>query len=348
MPKNRIYILDVLRIISAIGVIVVHTIAIWLSSFEVASYPWRIVNIIEWARHRSVPVFLMLTGIFLLREDKLDEDPIGFYRSRLIKVIIPFFICVWFFALFDYVILANKVFDLYHFILDFINVWYYYHLWYILVIIWLYIIIPFMRVIVKNSPVRLLYLYIYIRFGFKIVNQVLVQVFGVPRAWTPSWFLWYDVLAIIGYCVRYQKFIVSWLTTKKALFVYIFAAIATILWTWWISMREWKINEFFYQNNMPNVLVMAISLLVIARHLYDTLNIPDKYIYWIRKISKTSFGTYMYHPIFIYIFQHIFSKLWFSTWYNMILTAVCSIFWVWLFVYIIQKTSFWKKILPET
>ena len=64
----------------------------------------------------------MLTGIFLLRDDKLDEDPITFYKSRLVKVIIPFLICVLFFLFFDYIVLANKEFNLYYILLDFINI----------------------------------------------------------------------------------------------------------------------------------------------------------------------------------------------------------------------------------
>jgi hypothetical protein len=62
----------------------------------------------------------MLTGILLLRDDKLDEDPIVFYRSRLIKVIIPFLICAGVFVLFDFFVI-KKDFDIYNILLDFIN-----------------------------------------------------------------------------------------------------------------------------------------------------------------------------------------------------------------------------------
>ena len=65
-------------------------------------------------------MFLMLTGIFLLRDDKLDEDPIVFYRSRLIKVIIPFLVCASVFVLFD-LFIVKKDFDIYNILLDFIN-----------------------------------------------------------------------------------------------------------------------------------------------------------------------------------------------------------------------------------
>ena len=354
--NNRIYILDILRIISAIWVVVVHTIAWWLHSFSLWSIQWRIVNMIEGFWHRSVPVFLMLTGIFLLRDDKLDEDPLIFYQTRLTKVIVPFIICVFAFLWFDYFVVWKSI-DIYHIFSNFINVWYSYHLRYILIIIWLYIIIPFMRILVKYDKdhkdikewsVRILYLYIYIRIWFKIINQILINIIGVPWAATSSWFLWYDGLVIIWYCIRYDKFIINKIWLRWSILLYFIAAIFTVLATGALSIYSWSMNDLFYQNNTPNVLAMSIALICIARYFYDNLNLPDRYIYIIRKLSKTSFGVYLYHPIFIYIYDLIFHELWISYWYNLILTATFSVISVRSFVHIIQKTSIWKKILPET
>lgn len=343
---NRIWILEILKTVSAISVVVKHTIVTWLTYYPIGSIYWWITNIVESFTRRSVPLFLMITGILILKPSKFDENYMDFYRKRILSVLVPFIFAVGLYVFGDIVILWTPILNYHEFIKSILNIWYYYHLWYVVLILAVYMIIPFIRVILKNADDRLLRIYMYFWIGFKFINIVLVQYLWWAWAWTPSWFLGLEWYVILWYMIWYKWFIVEYLWKYKIIWLYLIAACFTALWVYTSSLEVWTLSDQFFHPNMPNIMIMSICVMWIWYHFKD-LTLSKNVLEKLRVFSKTRFGLYIIHPVFIFLFTILFNKLWISFWYNLILTSIASIITSWFVVWVMQKFKWGRVIYPE-
>lgn len=85
--KNRRYDYDVLRVCSMLGVIYLHTAAGALRSFN---FPvlWNFSNALACLSTPAVPLFFMMSGALLLKEEK-TTDLNQLFRRRVPKVLVP-------------------------------------------------------------------------------------------------------------------------------------------------------------------------------------------------------------------------------------------------------------------
>ena len=68
--KNRIVYADLLRIIATFAVIVLHvSVSKWYES-PIREYNWQMFNIYDSLVRWSVPVFVMISGMFFLNPNK--------------------------------------------------------------------------------------------------------------------------------------------------------------------------------------------------------------------------------------------------------------------------------------
>ena len=75
MEKNRVAFVDGLRILSIFAVVVVHICADGWGKLPVSDPDWRILNIFASSVRWCVPLFVMISGIFMLKPDKHISVP---------------------------------------------------------------------------------------------------------------------------------------------------------------------------------------------------------------------------------------------------------------------------------
>ena len=85
--KSRRYDYDLLRVLSMLGVVYLHTAAGALRSFSYHSL-WNFSNLISVLVTPAVPLFFMMSGALLLSEDK-TSDLDQLFRRRIPKVLVP-------------------------------------------------------------------------------------------------------------------------------------------------------------------------------------------------------------------------------------------------------------------
>ena len=146
---------DLLRIIACIAVILIHVNSIYIVDVNdskfldgggyFTKYSFLIVTITQISKF-AVPIFVMLSGAFLLSNPK-NENVKSFYKKNVDRILIPILIFSIFYILFteitsllsgDSVLIPLK------------NLFLgkpYYHMWYMYMVIGLYIFVPY---IVKN------------------------------------------------------------------------------------------------------------------------------------------------------------------------------------------------------
>ena len=81
--KNRIVYADLLRIIATFAVIVLHvSVSKWYES-PIREYNWQMFNIYDSLVRWSVPVFVMISGMFFLNPNKEIDFLTGSFKTAL-------------------------------------------------------------------------------------------------------------------------------------------------------------------------------------------------------------------------------------------------------------------------
>ena len=129
---------DCLRIIAILAVIMIHCSAPYVIDFPRDSFNFVIGNIFDSVARIGVPFFVIISGYFMLNENK--ELSILKIKSKILKL----FMILGFWSLFYALV--------YHF-KNFLNAFIYghYHLWFLYMLIGLYLITPILRLFVKKE-----------------------------------------------------------------------------------------------------------------------------------------------------------------------------------------------------
>lgn len=143
--KTRDYNMDLLRILAAFMVIVIHVSAHNFSDTPTKSIEWLSYNFYDSVVRSAVPIFLMISGAFFLT-DRIQSNIKKLYTKNIFKLVIVFII--WsiiyvIFSLFTDRLTTDQI------ISSIITG--HFHLWYLPVIIGIYIISPFIYRFIKNS-----------------------------------------------------------------------------------------------------------------------------------------------------------------------------------------------------
>lgn len=147
----RVKYLDFLKAVSITGVVIIHTVSSLTISFDGNSLDWWISHgynsLVRW----TVPMFFLISGALLLSSNK-NLSLIEFYRTRVKKLFIPFFIwsLIYFyiFGIFDKY--ASPI-TITTFLRLFLNGNIFNRLWFFYSLLGLYMITPFIRIFVQNA-----------------------------------------------------------------------------------------------------------------------------------------------------------------------------------------------------
>lgn len=67
--SSRVIYLDILRIIAAFFIVVLHTAVTSLDSFGTTSWEWNVSNFYDSISRWAVPVFVMISGALFLNKE---------------------------------------------------------------------------------------------------------------------------------------------------------------------------------------------------------------------------------------------------------------------------------------
>lgn len=85
---DRDYSIDLLRVSAAIGVVLLHSAAIYLEVSPVNSFRWEFANIFDTLTRWAVPVFVMMSGAFLLKKEISLKLLYGKYIKHLFILLV--------------------------------------------------------------------------------------------------------------------------------------------------------------------------------------------------------------------------------------------------------------------
>ena len=145
--KKRVEHIDLIRVFACLSVIAIHINAITRDNFITNNKTYyALFTLLDSFTRAGVPLFLMLTGYFVLKK---EEDYKTFIKKKMPKLIIPFILFSFVYYLY-LVYDTNISFNILNFIKRLFNNEIYYHLWYMYTIILIYLFIPYEKVLVDN------------------------------------------------------------------------------------------------------------------------------------------------------------------------------------------------------
>lgn len=152
MKGKRLVFPDILRIIAAVGVIIIHVTAIIISQHKVGSIEWNIANIFNSLFRWSVPVFFMISGMMFLNSEK-EIGIQEFIKKYVVRIIICIVVWGYLYGILDAIVYNGQI-NAISFVIAFFNMLSGkagYHLWFLYTLLIIYLFVPILKRMVKNT-----------------------------------------------------------------------------------------------------------------------------------------------------------------------------------------------------
>lgn len=301
MEKQDIYYLRVIRVISSLAIVVLHTFSHFITSFEATSAQRIFCFSVRNLQMFAVPCFVMVTGVLLLRPEK--EITIGqVFRKYIKRIVTALLVFSLLFALYDFILSKEafswKVFSSWLLTIYQNKSWS--HLWYLYMILAIYLLLPVYRLVSKGAGIREYRYLLLVYFLFQIILSTADMVSGVKTGFYICVYTVYPFYLFLGHGLDNQAVkIPLWLSA--VLFVVGLVGIPLLTYFQFILPSDvaGKLT-----GNYSSIVVVAFStgvfsLLSRIKRTKDKSNI---FSHFILTLDHVSFGVYLVHMIGIKLF----------------------------------------------
>ena len=286
---------DVLRIIAALSVVLLHVVA--ELGKNVNSTLGMVCLFINSMTRPCVPLFFMLTGAFMLK--KKIEIPV-LLKSKVLKYFLYFLSWSLAYMCFNSQLWAPNIS-----IVSFFALWLdgEYHLWFLLSLCAVYLIQPLLYAIVHYADGKYIPYYLVCFFVFGLIIPELT-----PYVWhffkikidiiLPD-ICGYSGYAILGYYLANtwkRKISVKWLVLAFAI-----ATLFPFIVNWSIAYFMGKIRYCSFGYLMFSTAVKAIVLFLLCQRVPQRMEGRPWVEKWVYRLSVLTFGLYLVHPFVISI-----------------------------------------------
>lgn len=328
-----------LRALATIGVIVIHA-TMNLVAFDTHNTYWILGNLLNGLSRFSVPLFILITGSFLLSASK-EINTKSFLRKRMVRILIPFVFWNFLYSVYQLRLYygVGHPFELSVFLELIKDHWFNgaaLHLWYIYILIGLYLFIPIINKWVQKASEKD-FLYFILLWGISLFffdkNSNLY--------YTVSSFAGFIGYLVLGYFLYMkdlssQKYILS-----ICVYLFLLGLCITVLGTFYLKTSSGYFTPVLYEFLAPNVVLMTVSVFVFAKH-WTFFNQNFKVL---QIISQYSFGIYLIH-IFILWFLERFgiSYNFINPYVGIPVTAILCLFISLSILWIMAKIPFLRQV----
>lgn len=287
-----------LRVAATISVILVHVTAEILYQYGyVSNFVWWTGNVYDSFVRFCVPVFVMLTGVLMLsRTYELSE----FLKKRFSRIVLPFLFWSFVYAMFalnDNISGGHEMsfWEIIEWVIHLLLNGSSYHLWYIYMIIGIYLLVPILSKWIQNATEKEILYFILIWIFTLFINQPVLCIFRINIDLTYfSGFIGYLVL---GYYLSIKSFsFPKRIINVTAVFLVFIGVSITIFGTYFLSHDSNSFEEYFYNYNTLNILMVSVGLFLFFKNLEITNSIVVQISNF---ISKYSYGIYLVHVLIL-------------------------------------------------
>lgn len=282
---ERKYNIDMLRIISSLAVIIIHTVSapVTYNAIQVSASTASHLELIHTLMNWSVPVFFMITGYCLLLKQNCTYRYSFLHASKYVGIL---FSVGLFYSLLEEIFNANTI-NISIILKSVVNVFtgnLWDHMWFIYALIGIYLVMPVLHSFIQQSKENAIIL-TSLLFFFNILCPTFEKWIHLGILFPFSGYLFY---------VCYGGTIAKYKICKSQKYLCCFLGLLSII---WIIMSK---NSSSYGYDHLSISLMAVSMITIFT---DLAIAPNNLI---AKISECTLGIYLIHPFFINVALKLF------------------------------------------
>lgn len=311
MQKTNIYFIDYLRA-SAICLVVLHHIG--YSFMPGNTYTVYLDKLFYFIEKMGVPIFLMISGFLLLYKKWEIKD---FFKKRTKRLFFPFIIFSYFYSYFHLFVIKDTEINIINIFLPFL-VKQEHHLWYIYMLFSVYIIVPLLSDFISNRNIKDILFYNILWFISTFLLWFIPSNvdFGLYKNFIGIDIPFYTLYYISGYVGYFflggllrkmydNKLIFNILKIKYIVMLFIAYLFLSILGFFIFDIPSEMVNTYL---TLPCIFLSISFFLFVLR---EEKNIYSSRIinFLLIKISKYSYGIYLIHVFFIFLYSKILAYL---------------------------------------
>lgn len=308
---GRIAYADLLRAFAILAVVVFHLAGSQMTQVAVTSHTWQVFNLYDGLMRWCVPVFVMLSGMFMLDPHRSLPLPKLFFHNAL-RILLCLVFWGGVYAVVEYVAAGGRFSwqGLWNAILAAFRGNTHYHLWFLYVILGLYLVTPILRAFCRGASRGDFHYFFAVTFLFACL---LPMVFQLSPASTATLRLWYDrlevrlVMGYVGYYVAghyLREYTISRLAEAIIYVLGVMGAIVTVWGTSVFSRRVGHLVSLFYDFFSPNVAAYSIAVVVLFRYVLGVSEERSRR-QRLGGVARITFGIYLVHDLFIMILRSL-------------------------------------------
>ncbi|MDE6700876.1 MAG: acyltransferase family protein [Acetatifactor sp.] len=299
---HRIVKYDLLRIIACFAVVLLHVSNSYWYVESVESRNFLIMTVYNSFTRFAVPVFFMLSGLFLLDPDR--ELPVKKWALKIFRLVAGFYIWSLFYAFqsvifnglrngFDSV--DQKMWS------DAVTrlVMGHGHMWFLLDLLGFYLLLPVFRKVCEDIRVMGYFLLLWVIVRFLVVTVFPGLAGGMLLAWVTAQHL-YMLTGYIGYFLG-GYFLNKISIPKGGRLVLYISGLGALIFTMVKTIVDCRATEsyddhWFLPSNL-NILILSAAVFVLCKHMEVPQCLTDSRL--VRNMAKSTFFVYMIHPFCI-------------------------------------------------
>lgn len=272
--RERKYDLDVMRIISTLGVIGIH-----VSS-----------GVLEQLCTFAVPLFVMISGVLWL-DEQVTVSVEKIWKKNIFRIVTAFLFWSLVYILYEAADEMNVRTFVYQWLTG------YYHMWFCYMIVGVYMFIPVIR---KLKEDRKLYVYLLLLSG--VIAVIIPSALKIPSIAAFEYnadllfykmgvgFVFYFMLGDFLHRLKLKSIY------RKLLYIGGILSFAVM------CTGMWKVDDF----DIFKVIYVS-SIFVAVRELMSRIKIKSKICYFLQQVSGLCFGIYMIHVLILKLVNRFFS-----------------------------------------
>lgn len=292
MKNNRNLSFELLRVIAAFMVVAVHSTIYYWNLYNPTDPEYLAYNIVNCIGRCSVPLFLMISGGFMLQR---KPDNVWYIVKKVVKLVIVYLIWSALYATLEFRGGEHTISNwLYYFVNE------KFHLWYLPVMAGIYILSPLIYAFTHFENGNYVKYAVIMFFVFGICKSTLISILGsesyistmLEKAavelceYTGYFILGYYLMALYDKKIKLNVLVAIFAVS------FIFSLTVTQIMS---VVKQTPFNCFNSSFSITNF-VEAVSLFLIFKGTADYWNERKKTGKLIMSISRASFGIYLIHP----------------------------------------------------
>lgn len=304
---ERLWYLDILRIVCIFCVMIIHVCAVDWYYLPPEIPKWQALNVYYGTTRFCVPVLFMISGALFL-DEKRELSLKKLYGKNILRIITAFVFWSGCYAVLlnlDRYRTVNRdvakkmLYDFFHGR---------YHLWFLFTLVFLYMVTPFLREICKNKRSEKYFLLLSFLFGsclntFQYFSSSYAEFMAFLGKMNFQFVLGYTMYFVLGHYLatytlpRWLQGLVYFLGAAGV----VFTIVGTSVW----SVSTGQTNETLHKYLLPNVYFAAAAVFLFCKNVVSKRAIPGGVKRVVLRVSQLSFGMYLVHDFVIVLYAKL-------------------------------------------